>query len=500
MKIKDYILTALVLLTSCFFVACDDDDDNTQAKAVLASAKSLTFDGLNAEPQMITVYSDAQWSVEAPEWIVISPATGSGTTEVTVTVVDNLREGALDNPRKAELVFKGASLASRSSVLVQQLGDNYRDGTSYALDKAYDVADGTYMIIPDATVVSKTAEGYMLTDDAVSMYVYMQNAGTFNPGDKLSIKAQKFNDTQKMGYILGEEVAVVSTGHAINRPEAADITATIDEYTSDKRDYVAVEGVLSGRTLTVEGAKYSINVVDVPGSIDIASLDGHNARLTGYFAGVAAPFVRLYLESVEDQGMARRTFWKEDFEWLEPFAVANSAGCTVETDDINATAPQIKTPVVNGVTALAYAESLGYVFHRVTTKTEGECIYIQRNYLKMGKTSYQAGFTIPAIDNIPADVEGLTLEFDWCPMRQNSGKIDPVNLVVIVQNGSEEITFSVPTHNWENGHKLEWIKATIDLSGVKVDKDTKITFKQTEWPAATANRWFIDNISIYSAL
>ena len=50
MKIKDYILTALVLLTSCFFVACDDDDDNTQAKAVLASAKSLTFDGLNAEP------------------------------------------------------------------------------------------------------------------------------------------------------------------------------------------------------------------------------------------------------------------------------------------------------------------------------------------------------------------------------------------------------------------------------------------------------------------
>ena len=81
-------------------------------------------------------------------------------------------------------------------------------------------------------------------------------------------------------------------------------------------------------------------------------------------------------------------------------------------------------------------------------------------------------------------------------MRQGSGKIDPVNLIVIVQNGSTQQQFEIPTHGWESGHKLEWIKAEIDLAGITIDKNTKITIKQTQWPAKTANRWFLDNIKI----
>ena len=67
-------------------------------------------------------------------------------------------------------------------------------------------------------------------------------------------------------------------------------------------------------------------------------------------------------------------------------------------------------------------------------------------------------------------------------------------------NGSEETTFEVPTHGWANDHKLEWINAVVDLSSAKIGKDTKITIRQTEWPAATANRWFIDNIKVYSPM
>ena len=79
--------------------------------------------------------------------------------------------------------------------------------------------------------------------------------------------------------------------------------------------------------------------------------------------------------------------------------------------------------------------------------------------------------------------EKTTFSFDWCPMRQGSGKIDPVNLIVIVQNGSNQQQFEIPTHGWESGHKLEWIKAEIDLAGITIDKNTKITIKQTQWPA-----------------
>ena len=154
------------------------------------------------------------------------------------------------------------------------------------------------------------------------------------------------------------------------------------------------------------------------------------------------------------------------------------------------------TPKVDGVSALDALKAKGYEFLRVTTKTEGECIYLQQNYLKFGKTSYQAGIVFPAMDNIPAGTK-LKLSFDWCPMRQGSGKIDPVNLIVIISEGENEIaTYDVPECGWENDHVLEWIRAEVEIIGVDITPETRITLRQTQWPASTANRWFLDNIEL----
>ena len=84
-------------------------------------------------------------------------------------------------------------------------------------------------------------------------------------------------------------------------------------------------------------------------------------------------------------------------------------------------------------------------------------------------------------------------------MRQGSGMIDPVNLIVIVANGDNEVTFDIPESGFEKGQKLSWIRAEVDLAGIPITKDTKITLRQTQWPAATANRWFLDNIEIAEA-
>lgn len=187
--------------------------------------------------------------------------------------------------------------------------------------------------------------------------------------------------------------------------------------------------------------------------------------------------------------------FQEDFEWLDPWATASNlssnAGRTVENDDLDAYCPQLPTPKVDEVSALDALEAKGYEFLR---SKSGECIYLQQNYLKFGKTGYHGGIVIPAVTG----GSGLTLTFDWCPMRQGSGKLDPVNLIVIVANGSDEKEFAVPTHGWENGHVLEWIPASVDLTGVTVDENTKITITQIddEWTASTANRWFLDNIKI----
>lgn len=216
----------------------------------------------------------------------------------------------------------------------------------------------------------------------------------------------------------------------------------------------------------------------------------------------------IYTEEVENtnidpidpapEELPEGVYFLENFEWLLPWSEAGKAGRTVEDDNISATAPQLPSPVANGISALAALQGRGYQFLRVTTKNDGECIYLQKNYLKFGKTSYQAGIILPSIEDVPADAETV-LSFDWCPMRQGSGTIDVVNLIVIVANEGNEVTFSIPESEFEKGQKLEWIKAEVPLTGVKITKDTKITIRQTQWPEATANRWFLDNIKIAKA-
>ena len=87
-----------------------------------------------------------------------------------------------------------------------------------------------------------------------------------------------------MAYLEAEEMTVNSSNNTINRAEATDITADIDTYTSTKRDYVAVEGVLAGKTITVADAKYAITLADVPASVNLSDLEGHTIKAFGYFA------------------------------------------------------------------------------------------------------------------------------------------------------------------------------------------------------------------------
>lgn len=497
---KQITASVLAVLTLCGLSGCSEEEDQL-SKAVLASATTLTFEAQNASEKLITVYSDANWISEVPDWVTISPTQGgAGTTEVTVSVTDNMRDGAEDNPRKATLVFKGSTLASRAEVLVSQNGDKYRDVQDYAPSDIASLADETVVSIPDVVVMALTTDGFMVSDAENSGNVYVVNSTSVNIGDNLSLRGTKASDTQSLAIVECDQVEILSTGSTVTYPTPEDITSKIDTYDPKDRTYVSVDGVLSGTNIVVEGAQYSVALTNTPESMNLSALNGHKVTARGYFAGVAAPVVRMTLSEIEDKGLYKEIYFAEDFEWLEPWALAVDAGRTVETDDLNAYCPQLPTPKVDGVSALDALEAEGYEFLRVTTKTEGECIYLQQNYLKFGKTGYQAGIVLPSMDNIPAGTK-LTLAFDWCPMRQGSGKIDPVNLLVIVSNGDKELaSYDVPEAGWADGHKLEWIRAEVAIEGVDITPETRITIRQTQWPASTANRWFLDNIELSKSL
>lgn len=78
--------------------------------------------------------------------------------DVTVSVTDNMRDGAEDNPRKATLVFKGRTLASRAQVLITQNGDKYRDVKEYTAGELAALADETVISVPSAIVVAVTTQ------------------------------------------------------------------------------------------------------------------------------------------------------------------------------------------------------------------------------------------------------------------------------------------------------------------------------------------------------
>lgn len=707
---KSYIAAMSVVASVGILSGCEEEETGV-AKAVMASASTLTFDAQNPDEQVITVYSDGNWSADVPEWVSIFPSEGSGTTDVTVNVSENMRDGAVDNPRKENLVFHGKTIASRAIVVVHQSGDKYRDVPSVSISDVINAEDEYVVLLSNVQVVALSSKGFVVSDGTDAIYV--KSSSAVEVGDNVQIWGEKGTD-KNIAVVLADRCETASNT-AVTYPSAKDITETLDSYTATKSEYVKVSGVLNGTKVTVDGAEVmSLNIVDAHSSLNLGELSTHNVEVYGYFVGVAAPVVNVIASSIVDNGAAQiktlakwyigdkthgcnyeetfpanatinsvdgefggyiqyvtedlentdgnnrfkrdvesgnprvtgawtgdywlfhsdnkvlagdqvqivfqarvsgtgHKFWRleyldgnvwkvagkelktsepgseisythtmidpstnitvnttvaytsdtdicefrfvcaanwqlngkgalaarnggtarlavndpedgtiqpqlvmlggsgglaanvifqEDFEWLNDWAIAGNgepAGRTVETDDLNANAPQLPTPVVDEVSALQALLDKGYTFERwnKANQTTGECIYLQQNYLKVGKTGYHAKVNLPPMKGRNG-ANNYFMTFDWCPMRQGSGKLDPVNMVVIVTNGSDVKTFTVPTHGWENGHKLEWITAEVNLEGVTIDTNTKITITQIEeeLTASTANRWFLDNIKI----
>ena len=500
MRLMRYTYRALILIALLFSIGGCEEEETNLSQAVLASASSLNFEGTDNAPQIITVYADAEWLTEVPDWITVSPASGSGVVDVTISVTDNMRDGALDNIRRDVVVFKGATLASRAELVVMQAGDKFRDVKDYTLEKLVALADETVVSVPNVTVMAVTSAGFIVTDEQNANNVYVLGESTLDIGDKVSIMGVKSSNTQSLTIIDADQTEIISTGGTVTYPVATDVTDKVDAYNSTSREFIVVRGVLNGRNVSVEGANYMVSITDASSSLNLAPMNGHRVTVKGYFDGLAAPVIRVIAADIQDNGVVKDIYFFEDFDWLDPWSVVGNAGQSVETDNISATSPQIPTPKIDGVSALDALLEKGYDFLRVTsTSTDAsECIYLQQNYLKFGKTGYQAGIILPKLaEDVPTGAT-LVMSFDWCPMRQGSGKIDPVNLIVIITNGSNEVTFDIPEAGFEDGHRLEWIRAEVELTGVAITKETKITIRQTNWQLKTANRYFLDNIEISS--
>lgn len=496
-------MTAPILMAAlCSFWGCDKDEDHL-SEAVLASANTLNFEAERAAEKIITIYADADWVTEVPDWVTVTPDSGTGVMDVTVSVTDNMRDGAEDNPRKATLVFKGRTLASRAQVLITQNGDKYRDVKEYTAGELAALADETVISVPSAIVVAVTTKGFVISDDKNTDNIFVSDATTVAVGDKISLLGTKSSDSQKLATVIDCDEVTVLSGGAVNYPEPEDISAKIDDYTSSKRGYVTVKGVFNGSTLTVsEDAKYSVSVVDAPSSLGLSALTGHNVTLTGYYAGLTEPVQRIMVTDIEDKGAVEVIYLSDDFEWMNSWSEASDAGDTVgkSKDD---KARNIHTHEKLGEAFLADFAAHGYDLICMPSSTTST--YLQKNYLKFGRTDVQAGLVLPSIE-IPANAKAK-IAFDWAPHIGGTGKFDPVKIIVEITNGTDVVELDPVGHDFvDTVDQLTWLHAELSLVGVSINKDTKIVIRSDGWGDTEATtgskvykRWYIDNIKISNA-
>ena len=229
MKFLKYFCAASLLAASAGTLwSCDDDDDKRLSDAVLASVSSLTFEAQDTSEKIITVYADADWVTEIPDWVTVTPTEGTGVMDVTVSVSENMRDGAMDNPRKAKLVFKGRTLASRAEVLVSQVGNKFRDIPEY--QKIGDVIaldDEAAVKIPSALVMAVTNKGFIISDDQQSGAIFVEDTEKVAVGDKVCVWGTKSSDGAKLPIIScaeksddpnreGDKVEVLSSGATVS--------------------------------------------------------------------------------------------------------------------------------------------------------------------------------------------------------------------------------------------------------------------------------------------
>lgn len=196
-------------------------------------------------------------------------------------------------------------------------------------------------------------------------------------------------------------------------------------------------------------------------------------------------------------------YFSEDFEAYKDYTCTSdkgqTPGNTIGDNNLDVYCPFFSTPKnADEQTIKAALEAKGFSFIRINkdgNTNPGECIYWNTNYLKFGKSGFQGGIVLPAVE-VPVG-ETAVLEFDWTPMRQGSGVWDPTVIKII----AGDKTFEAPAANFEEGAAMQWIHAKIELAGAAINAENKITIRPNDanWGVKSQHRWFIDNIKLSKA-
>ena len=234
----------------------------------------------------------------------------------------------------------------------------------------------------------------------------------------------------------------------------------------------------------------------------------HMKKLLLSVAAIAMSFCAF----AEGETSAPKVYFEDDFSITTPYhdipcaktgrTAYDFVGTNQGGDTLDSAAPQISQVSIDGVTLEQAFNNKGYSFIRYnkTAKTTAECIYFMTNCLRFGKTDYRGGITLPAIPELGDGTSNLTFTLEWYSQRNTKGAFDKTELVVIVSTpGSDDVTFPIAKLPFTDFDPAKWTSETIELTGLTLTKDSRITVINKVVPEAGAKRWHLNSVKLAAA-
>lgn len=498
------MLSVLVFIpTSCTEI------EEEGAKAIIPGENEIVLPP-TAVDYPYTIYADARWEADVTEtWLSINPTSGYGTVEVTLS----LEENTGTTNREAKIIIKGGDRISPIEVTVLQKGDRFRNESEKSVSDVADLPIGSLAKIKESQVVAVSSEAFIITDGK-TMILIQGNANDVKVGSQVALTGDVI-EVNGISAILLDEILSVAGG-TYTEGEPRDITNE-SAYAPGKVEFVKLDAIYT------TAGKFQVECVDVAvpfmPAVSLSALANHNVSVIGYAVGQIGGLTALNVTAVEDLGEVEvdGIVFEDNFDWLAEFAKNLNAGDAVGQDNPSTTAPNVFTMDGSDDFLAAFAQR-GYKFLFGTvgssefvegpdpTLKDSRVMYLQSNYLKLGKTSWNGAIKLPALRKLVAPTDVL-IEFDWCWHVTGEYKPDLMTLQVDATVGTFSDSGAGTTLELESTQSkidgeshIVWQHVVLGLNGATAE--TVLTIRPTnadptvQNPARKQNRWYIDNIKI----
>ena len=509
-----------LLLSSAVIIGCQKEIDPS-ANAVLTESPSVTFAAQDAPAQVVPVYADGEWRADCEaDWVTISPMSGNGAVDVTVTVTDNTAEdGTMNAPREAKVTFRGKYVERQGTLTVYQKGDTYIGVPERTLTEVSELESGSVAKITGAQVAAVAKAGFLLTDGTTFMYA-QKNEAEVAVGDKLFLNGQVSALNGFPSFIV-DEYSVLENAE-FQYPEAIDLTSSVDSYAGKAIQYVKIDGTIVGNAIkNIPGSpSKGVSFYPVAASINIDEVSVHKVTLYGYHIGLSGGAHQIIVVTYDDNGVDDSIGvefpFKDDFIWLDAYiaaaneklSAANQINDAVglQTSSSDGAANIYTTLANNGCNVLGELRSRGYVDLNPGQQT----IYLQNGYFKFGKTDAQSGLTLPLM-KIDGE-QDIAVQFQWCSHITGSGNVDKTELVVAIEGpgtvvtnaGTSNAKVSDPVKSLQDKSQMFWQDVTVKINGATAGTFITIRPKDeqmgsVENPKSGQFRYHLDNIKVILA-